>query len=51
MIERQLKTANEMHIVALAAQCLYVGYWSIGFTPSNEQDPKLMASSCKGPGI
>jgi hypothetical protein len=38
MIERQLKTANEKHMVALASQRLCAGYW-FGFTPSNEHDP------------
>jgi len=40
MIERQLKTANEMHMVALASQRLCAGYW-FGFTPSNDPIKRL----------
>jgi hypothetical protein len=44
-----LKSANE-HMVALASKRLCAGYW-VGFTtPSNEQDPIMMASFCKESG-
>ena len=49
MFERNLKTANEMHMVALASKRLCAGYW-VGFTPSNEQDPITMASFYKESG-
>ena len=53
MFERLLKTANEMHMVATASKrlCAGAGYWAtLGFTPSNEQDPITLASFYKESG-
>lgn len=49
MFAQNLKSANEMHMVALASKRLCAGYW-IGFTASNEQDPIITASFYKESG-
>jgi hypothetical protein len=53
MFDFNLKSANK-HMVALASLRACegdgLGYWAVGFTGSNEQDPIMMASFYKGFG-
>jgi hypothetical protein len=50
MFAQTLKQLNEKHMVALASLRLCAGYWAVGFTGSNEQDPIMTASFYKESG-